>query len=101
MAHVNVIVLTWSIDLTSPEGLEIARRVRDELIPLLRQQSGFISYQGFVDAERERTSVAISTWDSAEQAQAGSQLTAEWTAEHAGSFLASRDVYGGDTILSS
>ena len=101
MAHLQVVVLKWNLDLETDEARGIARRVRDELIPLLRSRPGFISYQGFVAGDQPRTSVAVVAWASAEQAAAGTREAAVWTQEHAGRYLAGREVYAGDAILAS
>jgi heme-degrading monooxygenase HmoA len=101
MAYMQVVVLTWGIDLDSAEGRSIAGTVRDELIPMLREQPGFVSSKGFAATDEERTAVAVATWESAEQADAGIAKAAAWTEQQAGRYLTGRTVYSGEVILSS
>jgi len=100
MAHLRVAVLKWNIDLTTDEAQRVALRVREELIPRLKSKPGFISYQGFVDSEQPRTTIVVVTWASAEQAEVGMQEAVAWTQEHASRYLAGREGYSGEVILS-
>ncbi len=53
--------------------IEMLRASEEQLAPALKQLPGLQSYQTGVDAERG-TMIAISIWDTAEHAQALSQL---------------------------
>lgn len=101
MAHVRIVVLTWSLELDTPEGRAIAREVVDEFVPMLSSQPGFISLQGFVAGDHERTSVTVTMWDSAEHAAAGTEAGLAWTREHVGQYVTSRTAYGGETLMSA
>lgn len=100
MAHVRVLVLKWNLDLDTDEARGVAQRVQNELIPLLKSKPGFVSYQGFVDNNQPRTSVVVTTWATAEQAEIGTQEATTWTQEIAGRYLVGRELYSGDVILS-
>jgi hypothetical protein len=67
----------------------------------MKKKPGFVSYQGFVDNDQARTSVAVVAWNTAEQAEIGTQEAATWTEEIAGRYLVEREVYKGDVILAS
>ena len=101
MAYVSVVEITWAVDLESHETRAIARRVREELVPDLRSQPGFISYQGIAASEDPRTSVAVVTWDSQENAEAGLRRSEAWTRDVASRYIASRRVYSGEDLFSS
>jgi heme-degrading monooxygenase HmoA len=101
MAFYRVIVLKWNQDLQNDELRAVARRVQTDLVPILKAQPGFISYHGFVAQEQPRTSVAVTVWESAAQAGAGTEATAAWTEQVAGRYLESREMLSGDVIMSS
>lgn len=100
MAHLQVLVFKWNLDLDTDEAMRIAQRVQNEFIPLLKSKPGFVSYQGFVDTYQPRTSVAVIAWDTAEQAEVALQETAAPTQEIAGRYLVGRETYAGNVILS-
>ena len=101
MAHLRVAVLHWNIGAESEEAQGVARQVREELIPLLQSMPGFISYQTFGASEQAHTSVSVTSWASAAQADAGNQKIGAWTDELLSRYLVGRDVYTGEVTLAS
>ena len=76
MTYLRVSISKWKVDLTAAEGEEVIRLVDREGIPLLRQQPGFVRYQGMIpDAH---TAITIFEWASEEQAEAGQPAWAAW-----------------------
>jgi len=73
---------------------------RDELIPLLRRQPGFIRHQAAITGPR--TSVQVYEWESEAQSEAGTQQITEWLQRNGlGQQVDSLDVHRGEVIVSS
>ena len=78
---------------------EIVRQAQADVLPIFRQQPGFIAYEGVVTGDDEV--VSISTWESAEQAQAAVQTAAGWVREHLADMIVSVDNHVGERGFSS
>ena len=100
MPYLRVSVATWKIDLREPEGQAIIQQSRDELIPLLHRQPGFVRYQGAVTGPW--SSVQVYEWESEAQSEAGTQQITEWLQRNGlGQQVDSLDVHRGEVIVSS
>jgi hypothetical protein len=100
MPYLRVSIATWKIDLQGAEGQAIIQKSREEGLPLLRRQPGFIRYQGTITGPR--TSLQVFEWESEAQALAGAQRFTEWfQGSGAGQQLDSLDVHLGEVIVSS
>ena len=95
MAHVRVAV--YRIKAGSAD--EIVRRARDGMLPIFRQQPGFVAYEGVVTGDEEV--VSISTWESAEQAQAAVKMAAGWVGENLADMIVSVDNHVGELGFST
>jgi len=78
---------------------EILRRAQSGMLPIFRQQPGFVAYEGVVTADEEV--VSISTWESAEQAQAAVHTAAGWVRENLADMILSVDNYVGELGFST
>ena len=95
MAHVRLAVYQ-----TRPGTVdEILRRAQSGMLPIFRQQPGFVAYEGVKTGDAEV--VSISTWESAEQAQAAVQTAAGWVKENIGDMVVSVDNHVGELGFSS
>ena len=100
MPYLRVSIATWKVDLHGAEGQAIVQQSRDELIPLLRRQPGFIRYQAMISGPR--TSVQVYEWESEAQGEASTQQITEWMQRSgAGQQLDSFDAHVGEVIVSS
>jgi heme-degrading monooxygenase HmoA len=78
---------------------EILRRAQTGMLPIFRQQPGFIAYEGVVTVDDEV--VSISTWESAEQAQAAVHTATGWVRENLADMILSVDNYVGEVGFST
>lgn len=95
MAHVRVAV--YKIKPGAAD--EILRGAQSGMLPIFRQQPGFIAYEGVVTGNEEV--VSISTWESAEQAQAAVQVAAGWVKENLAGLVVSVENHVGELGFTS
>ena len=95
MAHVRVAIY----QIRPGTADEILRRAQSGMLPIFRQQPGFVAYEGVVTADEEV--VSISTWESAEQAQAAVQMAASWVRENLADMIVSVDNHVGELGFST
>lgn len=91
--YIGEIVLSeWSADHLPAWGVvrllkfgrvipELARKARDELVPLVKQQPGFNTYTSF--RTEDGTVITYATFDSRAQGEAAMAAVNAWTEEHA------------------
>jgi hypothetical protein len=85
MAYVRV-----ALDTIQPgKTAELLTRIREGLLPLLRQQPGFVAYD--VITTGADTAVFIHTCDTQAQAEAAMQNAAAWVREHVAGLIVSVD----------
>lgn len=77
---------------------EIMGQVTEGLLPSFKRQPGFVDYN-VVAADGKL--ISISTWESMEQAHAGTKQAATWVAETLGSQITLDTNFVGDVVLSS
>ena len=85
MAYVRVALDTIQPGKTD----ELLARIREGLVPQLRQQSGFVAYE--VITTGEDTAVFIHTCATRAQAEAAMQSVAAWVREHVAGLIVSVD----------
>ena len=77
---------------------EVTRQVAEGLLPIFKRQPGFVDYS-IVAADGKL--ISISTWESMEQANAGTQQAATFVKEQLGGQVSLDTNYVGDVVLSS
>jgi hypothetical protein len=92
---------------------ELAKKVEGGLIPIFMKQSGFRDYSLFADTHevdpeleatdtpRERQFIAITLWDSLEEAVEGVEAAWAWVREHMSDELEWSDTKFVDVLLST
>lgn len=95
MAHVRIAVYTLKPGTVD----EVIRRAQSGMLPLFRRQPGFVAYDVAKTGDDE--GVSISTWDSAEQAQAAIQTAAGWVKENLADMVISVENHVGELGFSS
>jgi len=95
MDHVRVAV--YQIKPGSAD--EIVQKAQSGMLPIFRQQPGFVAYEGIVTGDTEV--VSISTWASAEQAQAAVQTAAGWVKANLADTIVSVENHVGELGFSS
>jgi heme-degrading monooxygenase HmoA len=75
---------------------EVVRRVR-ERVATLRQEPGFISYTAI--QTRADEVIALTLWETREQAEAAAQRTERWNREHVAALLESTEAFLGAVLI--
>ena len=79
MSYLRMTIGRWNIDLDTPEGAEIFRRIDGEGVAVFRRQPGFVRYR-LMRADA-RTTIAVAEWESEELGTAGARQYRAWLAE--------------------
>jgi len=95
MAHARVAI--YKIKAGTAD--EILKQAQSGMLPIFRQQPGFIAYEGVVTGGEGV--ISISTWESAVQAQAAVQSAAAWVRENLAGMIVSVDNHVGELGFSS
>lgn len=90
-ARVGIYTLTGN-------AAEVTQQATDRMLPLFQRQPGFVDYS-IVAADGKL--ISISTWESLEQANAGTQQAATFVKEQLGEQVHLDTTYVGDVVLSS
>jgi heme-degrading monooxygenase HmoA len=86
--------------MTSGTVDEVAQKVREGMVPLLRDQAGFISYD-VVDAGRDAV-ISVSRWETHDQAEQAVQTIADWVRDSGvGGMVERTQNYVGEVIVSA
>jgi len=85
--------------LTSGTVEDVARKAEEGMLPIFRDQPGFVSYR-LVRAEDE-TIISISRWRSREQADRATEAAASWVRDNIADNVALQQNYVGEVVLSS
>jgi hypothetical protein len=80
------------------EAIVIAQQATEELLPILRQQPGFVDYELVAAGPKL---ISISAWEFEEQAAEGAALAATYISGHLDAQLTLDQHYIGDLVLSS
>jgi heme-degrading monooxygenase HmoA len=75
---------------------EAVRRVRERVM-LLQRQPGFISYTAI--QTRANEVIALTLWQTREQAEAGARSTEQWNREHVAPMLESSEAHLGEVVI--
>jgi heme-degrading monooxygenase HmoA len=79
---------------------EVQQKVQEGMVPILRQQAGFISYD-VIDGGGD-TAISVSRWETHEQAEQAVQVIADWVGESGVEELVERTQnYVGEVIVSA
>ena len=94
MAHARVAVYS-----VSGSGDEVGQKVRDGMVPILRDQAGFVSYDVVLAGD---TLVSVSKWETEGQAEQAVQTIADWVSESGVDQMVERlENYVGEVIVSA
>lgn len=93
MTYARVGIYTLSGDTT-----EATRQAAEGMLPIFKKQPGFVEYN-VVTADGKL--ISISTWESMEQANAGTQHAATFVEEKLGYLMSLDTNFVGDVVLSS
>ena len=95
MAHKRIAVYT----ITRGTAREVANLAQEGLLPIFRRQPGFLAYEGV--AVGTDTIISLSTWQSAEQADAATRQAADWVRQNIADRIRLVNNYVGDVLFSA
>jgi heme-degrading monooxygenase HmoA len=61
---------------------EVVRRVQEDLVPLIRDMRGFVSYFILLPSEREQDIVSVSIFEDQQSAEESNRKAAEWVVQN-------------------
>jgi len=93
MTHARVGIYTLTGDVSA-----VTQQATDGMLPIFKGQPGFVDYN-IVAADGKL--ISISTWESMEQANAGTRQAATFVEEQLGEQVSLDTNYVGDVVLSS
>jgi hypothetical protein len=94
MAHARVAVYS-----VSGSGEEVGQKVREGMVPILRDQDGFVSYDVVLAGD---TLISVSRWDTQAQAEQAVQTIADWVRDSGLDQMVNRlENYVGEVIVSA
>src|SRR5436305_1176376 len=73
--YVRVTVNTWNV-VDEDELQGVMEKTREEALPLLRHQPGFVGYKS--TATDNQTTVTVTRWESEDDAVTGHQFLTDW-----------------------
>ena len=83
--------------LTGGSAGEVARRAEEGMLPILRAQAGFVSYELVVTGDSSL--VSISTWRTHDEADAAVKTIGGWVKEHMAELTVSVENHVGDVAF--
>jgi heme-degrading monooxygenase HmoA len=94
MAHARVAVYS-----VTGSGDEVGQKVREGMVPILRDQDGFISYDVVSAGD---TLISVSRWETEAQAEQAVQTIADWVRDSGVDQMVQRqENYVGEVIVSA
>ena len=94
MAHARVAVYS-----VTGSGDEVGQKVREGMVPILRDQDGFISYDVVLAGDRL---ISVSRWETEAQAEQAVETIADWVRDSGVDQLVQRqENYVGEVIVSA
>jgi heme-degrading monooxygenase HmoA len=95
MAHARVALYR----MTAGTADEIGQRVQEGMVPILRDQDGFVSYHVVSAGD---TLISVSRWDTQDQAEQAVQTIADWVRDSGVDQMVERTQnYVGEIIVSA
>ena len=84
-------------DLTSGTAEEASDLAKSGMLPVFKQQPGFVRY-GIAKLD-DNTLASLSVWDSAAHADAANAVAADWVKDNMGGRISLRDNHVGDLFF--
>jgi heme-degrading monooxygenase HmoA len=78
---------------------EVVRRVQEDLVPLLRDMQGFVSYFVLLPSEREQDIVSVSVFEDQQSAEESNRKAAEWVVQNLSELLRPTPEFAGGRVV--
>jgi len=99
MTYLRVTFARWSIDLFTPQAVDLFRRINEDGVKVFRAQPGFIRYR-LMRLDRN-TTIAVAEWESEMLGKPGAQAYRTWLKDSGIADLIVLDTYDGEIVASS
>ncbi len=85
---------------TDPDSIdEVARRVREGFVPIIREMAGFVSYFILDPGEREGAIVSVSVFEDEQSAQESNRKAEEWVSQNLSELLVVPEFAAGQVVV--
>jgi quinol monooxygenase YgiN len=85
---------------TDPDSIdEVARRVREGFVPIIREMAGFVSYFILDPGEREGAIVSVSVFEDEQSAQESNSRAEEWVSQNLSELVAVPEFAAGQVVV--
>lgn len=95
MAYARVTV----VKLTDAGMGDILERVGREMVPIFRERTGFVAYQGVKTGED--SGLTVSVWETRQQADESAAIAGTWIRENLGGRIVSAETHVGEVVFSA
>jgi hypothetical protein len=99
MTYLRMTIGRWRIDLDTPEGDEIFRKIQEDGIRVFLEQPGFIRYR-LMRADA-RTTIAVAEWESEELGRPGAKNYRDWLKESGIAEKLTLETLDGEVVAAS
>ena len=82
-----------------PSIEEVVRRVQEDLVPLIREVEGFVSYFILLPSEREQDIVSVSGFEDQQSAEESNRKAAEWVVHNLSDLLRPTPEFAGGRVV--
>jgi hypothetical protein len=82
-----------------PSIEEVVRRVQEDLVPLIRDVEGFVSYFILLPSEREGDIVSVSVFGDQQSAEESNRKAAEWVVHNLSDLLRPTPEFAGGRVV--
>ena len=78
---------------------EVARRVQEGFVPVLRETAGFVSYFVLAPGEREGAIVSVSVFEDQESAEESNRKAEDWVRENLSELVMTPEFAAGQIVV--
>jgi len=78
---------------------EVARRVQEGFVPLIRETAGFVSYFVLAPADREDAIVSVSVFEDEESAEESNRKAEDWVGQNLSELVVSPEFAAGQIVV--
>jgi len=78
---------------------EVARRVQEGFVPLIRETAGFVSYFVLAPADREDAIVSVSIFEDEESAEESNRKAEDWVGQNMSELVVSPEFAAGQVVV--
>lgn len=78
---------------------EVARRVQEGFVPLIRETAGFVSYFVLAPADREDAIVSVSVFEDEESAEESNRKAEDWVGQNMSELVVSPEFAAGQVVV--